>query len=224
MRLILIDAEIEAGAQAELMLRAEAYAVDRARTYSSADLALRTENYDLILLDLKLPDGSGLELIRKYRLRGGDAPVFVVTAPVKLADRVDALDGGADDYLTKPFYKDEMLARVRALLRRQPVLTQSWVEHGKLRVNFATHQTIFANAPVHLTLREFATLRALLSSIDRVVTLEQLERKVYSSGEEVESNAISVYIHRLRKKFGSGLIKNIHGVGFLIPSELKSES
>ena len=216
MRILLIDDDLDTGGLTDSTLRREAYAVDWVRSRQNATLALRTQTYDVILLDLKLPDGNGLTLLRHYRGTGGKVPVLIVTAAASIAERVHALDAGADDFLLKPFAFDEMLARVRALLRRPAGQAQTWIDHAHLRVNLASHQVTLQGAPVHLTLREFAILRTLLGSAGKVMPTEQIETRVYGWGEEVESNAIHVYIHHLRKKLGAGLIKNVRGAGYMI--------
>jgi two-component system OmpR family response regulator/two-component system response regulator QseB len=214
MRLLLVEDDPMIGESMEEILRAASYAVDWVRDGSSADLALTAQAYDLVLLDLGLPGKRGLDVLRAYRQRGGDAPVLIVTARDASADRVEGLDAGADDYVVKPFDADEFHARVRALLRRRSGRTQSSITHGNLTVNFASHEVTLGGEPLHLSAREFALLRALLDSPGSVVSKAQLEEKIYGWGEEIESNAIDVYIHHLRKKLGASFIKNVRGVGY----------
>ena len=205
------------GESMEEALRADNYAVDWARDGRSADLAMQSQPYDLVLLDLGLPRMTGLELLRKFRRGGGDAPVLIVTAREATAARVEGLDAGADDYLVKPFDLDELLARVRALLRRRSGRTQSVIEHGRLVLDASTHEVSFDGQPLRLPAREFALLRALLDKPGQVLSRAQLEEKMYGWGDEIESNAIDVYIHHLRKKLGSDFILNVRGVGYKVP-------
>ena len=195
-------------------LRGESYAVDWVRDGQAAELAMAGFDYDLLLLDLGLPGKQGMAVLRAMRARGGDVPVLIVTARDSTADRVEGLDAGADDYLVKPFDLDELLARIRALLRRRVARTRSVIEHGRLTLDLASHEVTFDGAPVKLSAREFAVLRALLDAPGSVLSKSQLEEKLYGWNAEIESNAIDVYIHHLRKKFGADFIQNVRGVGY----------
>ncbi len=197
-------------------LRGENYAVDWVRDGQSAELAAIAVTYDLILLDLGLPGKSGMDLLRSLRLRGIDVPLLIVTARDGTPARVEGLDAGADDYLVKPFDLDELLARIRALLRRRVSRSRSVIVHGRLTLDLASHDVTFDGAPVRLPAREFAVLRALLDEPGRVVSKSQLEEKLYGWNCEIESNAIDVYVHHLRKKFGPSFIQNVRGVGYKI--------
>jgi len=214
MRLLLIEDDPMIGESMEEVLRRENYAVDWVRDGDSAMLALHQDVYHLLLLDLGLPKKQGLEVLRQYRAQGGAVPVLIVTARDATSSRVEGLDAGADDYLIKPFDIDELLARIRALLRRGKAPNQALVSHLGLQVDMAAHVASFNGEPLHLPAREFAVLRALLDAPGRVVSKAKLEESIYGWGEEIESNAIDVYIHHLRKKLGSGFIKNIRGVGY----------
>jgi len=214
MRLLLIEDDPMIGESMEEVLRREHYAVDWVRDGDSAMLALRQDVYHLLLLDLGLPGTQGMEVLRQYRAHGGTVPVLIVTARDAPPSRVLGLDAGADDYLVKPFDIDELLARIRALLRRGKAAQQVQVSFRGLQVDMAAHTASFNGVPLHLPAREFAVLRALLDTPGSVVTKRQLEESIYGWGEEVESNAIDVHIHHLRKKLGSGFIKNIRGVGY----------
>ena len=214
MRLLVVEDDPMIGESIEAGLRGENYAVDWVRDGHAAELALAGFSYDLILLDLGLPRLQGLQLLRQYRSHGGDVPILIVTARDGTAARVEGLDAGADDYLVKPFDLDELLARIRALLRRRVARTQSVVSHGPLTLNMATHEVTLAGAPLKLSAREFSVLRVLLDSPGSVVTKAQLEEKLYGWNEEIESNAVDVYIHHLRKKLGAGFIANVRGVGY----------
>ncbi|MHA4870923.1 response regulator transcription factor [Duganella sp. PWIR1] len=214
MRLLLIEDDPMIGESMEEVLRRENYAVDWVRDGDNALLALRQDIYDLVLLDLGLPSKPGIQVLERYRVLGGAAPVLIVTARDATSSRVEGLDSGADDYLVKPFEVDELLARVRALLRRGKAPTQALVRHRGLQVDMACHVASLNGEPLHLPAREFAVLRALLDVPGRVISKAQLEDKVYGWGEEIESNAIDVYIHHLRKKLGNDFIQNVRGVGY----------
>ncbi|MBA5690706.1 response regulator [Rugamonas apoptosis] len=214
MRLLLIEDDPMIGESLEEVLRRENYAVDWVRDGDGAMLALHQDVYNLLLLDLGLPKQQGMDVLRQYRAQGGAAPVLIVTARDAMASRVEGLDAGADDYLIKPFDIDELLARIRALLRRGKAPNQALVSYGGLQVDMAAHIASFNGTPLHLPAREFAVLRALLDTPGSVVSKNKLEDSIYGWGEEIESNAIDVYIHHLRKKLGSGFIKNVRGVGY----------
>lgn len=215
-RLLLVEDDGMIGESLEEGLRAEGYAVDWVRTGGNAELALATGVYDLILLDLGLPEKSGLDVLRQYRRRGGESPVLVVTARDATADRITGLDSGADDYLIKPFDFDEAFARIRALLRRRSGRATPDIVHGDLVLNIATREVTHAGAPVALSAREFAVLHALMEYPGEVVAKAALEEKLYGWNEEVESNTVEVHIHHLRKKLAHGLIVNVRGVGYKV--------
>jgi two-component system response regulator QseB len=214
MRILLIEDDPMIGESMEEALHGESYAVDWVLDGMSAELAMRQDVYDLLLLDLGLPKKQGMDLLRRYRSQGGNTPVLIVTARDATAARVEGLDAGADDYLVKPFDVDELLARIRAVLRRRGGHTNAVVSHGGLSVNLAAHEAVFKGLPLHLSSREFSVLRALLEMPGSVVSKRELEEKIYGWGEEIESNAIDVYIHHLRKKLGADFIKNVRGVGY----------
>ena len=173
--------------------------------------------YQLLLLDLGLPKISGLELLKALRRAGNRIPVLILTARDAVADRVAGLDAGADDYLVKPFDLEELAARIRALLRRQAGRAQPEIRLGDLSLNPATHEVRLRGQPVNLSAREFALLHAFLDRPGAVFSRAQLEEKLYGWNEEVESNTVEVYIHALRKKLGADLIKNVRGVGYMVP-------
>ncbi len=218
MKLLLVEDDPMIGESVAEALHGENYAVDWIRDGRSAELAVTSAEYDLILLDLGLPKMSGLDFLRHYRGQSGDAPVLIMTARDSTPARVEGLDAGADDYLIKPFDLDELMARIRALLRRRAGRTQPIISHGPLTLNLATHEVTLANTPVHLSAREFSVLRALLDSPGSVLSKNQLEEKLYGWNEEIESNTIDVYIHHLRKKLGANFIKNVRGVGYKVTS------
>nr|WP_207393435.1 response regulator transcription factor [Duganella aceris] len=217
-RLLLVEDDPMIGESIEDGLRGENYAVDWVRDGRDAELALGGVDYDLMLLDLGLPGKQGMDVLRTARTRGADLPVLIITARDGTPARVEGLDAGADDYLVKPFDLDELLARIRALLRRRVSRTRSVIEHGGLRLDLASHEVTFGGEAVKLSAREFSVLRALLDNPGSVVSKSQLEEKLYGWNTEVESNTVDVYVHHLRKKFGADFIKNVRGVGYKIPA------
>nr|WP_255490680.1 response regulator transcription factor [Duganella sp. CY15W] len=214
--MLLVEDDPMIGESIEEGLRGESYAVDWVRDGQAADLALNTVGYDLLLLDLGLPKKQGMAVLHTLRARGDDLPVLIITARDSTPARVDGLDSGADDYLVKPFDLDELLARVRALLRRRVARTRSMVTHGLLTLDLASHEVTFEGQPVKLSAREFSVLRALLDNPGSVVSKSQLEEKLYGWNAEVESNTVDVYVHHLRKKFGADFIRNVRGVGYKV--------
>ena len=172
-----------------------------------------------MILDIGLPGISGLDVLKKARNQGYGIPVLILTAQDGVSDRVTGLDTGADDYLSKPFELDELCARLRALIRRSQGLPGQKIRYQDILLDPAAHTVSKDNQPVELSRREFALLQELLSSCGRVLSRSQLEDKLYSWGDEVESNAIEVHIHHLRKRFGSDLIKTVRGVGYIIAKQ-----
>jgi len=219
MRLLLAEDDPMIGKSVQIGLKKEAYAVDWVRDGVAAELALIHDVYDLLLLDLGLPRKSGLEVLAGLRAKKNTLPVLILTARDAVADRVKGLDRGADDYLVKPFDLDELTARVRALLRRRGGRAEPVIEHGGLRVNPVSHEVSLNGQPVSLSAREFALLTALLERPGVPLSRKQLEDRIYGWGEEVESNAVEVYIHALRRKLDSEWVRNVRGVGYLVPSQ-----
>lgn len=199
------------------LLRAEQYAVDWARDGNAADTALRTQAYDLVLLDLGLPHRDGLTVLRDLRARKDRTPVLVATARDAVAQRIEGLDAGADDYVLKPYDLHELLARIRALLRRAAGRAEPVYEHQGVSINPATREVTVHGIPVVLSGREWAVLEPLIARPGMVLSRQQLEDKLYGWGDEVSSNAVEVYIHGLRKKLGPELVLNVRGVGYLVP-------
>ena len=220
MRLLLVEDDRMIGDSLRQALRDEGYAVDWVYDARAANATLATERFDLVLLDLGLPNaqhwGSGLDVLRALRERKDATPVIVLTARDALGDRVEGLDAGADDYLVKPFELDELNARMRAVLRRHAGRGEPVFAHGGLRLDPATRQVTLQGEPVALSAREFAVLEALLARPGAILSRAQLEDRLYGWGEEIESNAVSVYIHQLRRKLGADAIRNVRGVGYYI--------
>ena len=191
-------------------------AVDWVRDAASAAPALESEPFDLLLLDLGLPGSDGLTLLKALRGRGSPLPVLIITARDAVADRVAGLDAGADDDLVKPFDLDELAARIRALLRRQSGRTEPRLEHSGVVLDPATHRVTRDGADVALSPREFALLELLLERPGAILSRGQLEERLYGWGEEVESNAVEVHIHGLRRKLGTQFILTVRGVGYRV--------
>ncbi len=219
MRLLLVEDDAMIGDAVLHLLRGEGYAVDWVRDGTMADTALRSAQYDLVLLDLGLPKRDGIEVLRSLRVRRDAVPVLVATARDAAGDRVAGLDAGADDYVVKPYDTDELLARIRALLRRSAGRAEPVFEHKGVSLNPATREALLNGQPVPLSSREWAVLEALLARPGVVLSRAQLEEKLFSWKDEVSSNAVEVYIHGVRKKLGNDLIQTVRGLGYLVPKE-----
>jgi len=217
MRILLVEDDLMIGESVLDCLRAEHYAVDWVRDGNAAELALRTDTYDLILLDLGLPKRDGLALLRDLRTRKDRTPVLIATARDAVSDRIAGLDAGADDYIVKPYDVDELLARMRALIRRSAGRAEPVFEHDGITIDPQAHAAMVDGTPVALTAREWAVLEPLIARPGMIFSRAQLEEKLYSWKDSVSSNAVEVYIHGLRKKLGPNLIQNVRGVGYVIP-------
>ena len=217
MRILLVEDDPLLGDGLAAGLRQHGFAVDWLKDGDSAQAALRSERFDLVVLDLGLPKRSGMDVLRGLRADGLVTPVLILTARDATADKIAGLDGGADDYLVKPIDLDELAARIRALLRRASGRAEPALRHGGLVLDPAAHEVEFDGRPVELSAREFAVLHALLANAGRVMTRGQLEQSIYGWNEEPDSNALEVHIHHLRRKFGAALIKTLRGVGYTIP-------
>jgi len=216
MRLLLVEDDPLLGDGIRAGLRQEGYTVDWLQDGESAEQALKNESFDLMVLDLGLPKRSGLEVLHDLRSRGDKLPVLILTARDTVADRVGGLDAGADDYLVKPFALDELTARLRALLRRQGDRAVNLIQHGPLQLDPQAHSVSLEGQAVELSPREFALLQLLLEQRGKVLSKQRLEENLYAWGDEIESNAIEVYIHHLRRKLGANLIRTVRGVGYVI--------
>jgi DNA-binding response OmpR family regulator len=219
MRILLVEDDPMIGTAVLDVLRSENYAVDWVRDGLAADSALTSEKYDLVLLDLGLPKADGLHVLRSLRARRDTVPVLVATARDAVGDRVAGLDAGADDYIVKPYDTDELLARVRALLRRSAGRGEPVITHKGLELNPATHEASLQGEALNLSPREWALLEPMLRRPGVVFSRAQLEQKLYSWKHEVSSNAVEVYIHGLRKKLGAEFIRTVRGLGYVIPRE-----
>ncbi len=199
-------------------LTQSAHSVDVARTGDEADHALRTNQYELVVLDLGLPKVDGFDVLRRLRARRSTVPVIVVTARDSLDDRIHGLDLGADDYLTKPFHLSELEARIRALFRRAHAAASSELVHGRLRLDLAGRRVYGDDRPLELSAREFAVLELLLVRIARVVTRQQIRDHLYGWDDTSSSNGVEVFVHRLRRKlepYGVD-IRTVRGMGYLV--------
>jgi len=201
-------------------LKRDGFAVDWVHDAAAATRVLGTEPFELMLLDLGLPGGDGLSVLRALRARGESLPVLIITARDAVSDRVAGLDAGADDYLIKPFDLDELAARLRALLRRKAGRTAPAIEHEGVVLDPAAHRVTRNGTEVTLSPREFALLQLLLERPGTILSRAQLEERLYGWGEEVESNAVEVHIHGLRRKLGAQFILTVRGVGYRVrPSQ-----
>ena len=216
MRVLLIEDDRMIGTAMQQALKDAAYAVDWVTDGETAIHAAETESYELALLDLGLPKADGLEVLRRLRTLGRRLPVIVVTARDGVDDRIDGLDLGADDYLVKPFEIRELLARMRAVLRREGSGSAPLLSNGKLSLDPATREASLFGESALLTAREFALMQALLARPGTVMSRSELERQIYGWNEEVESNAIEYLIHTVRKKLGATAIRNVRGVGWMV--------
>ena len=214
MRILLVEDDEMVGEALRAALRQQGLAADWVRDGETALAVTATEAFDAVLLDLGLPRRGGLEVLRAMRARGSATPVIVLTARDALADKVAGLDAGADDYLVKPFDLDELLARLRAVRRRQAGRAEPVLQVADLRLDPATREVSRGGRPILLSAREFAVLQALLERPGAIISRAQLEDRLYGWGEELESNAISVYMHQLRRKLGDDLLHTVRGLGY----------
>lgn len=216
MRLLLVEDDRMVGEAVYRGLRQDGFSVDWIQDARAAETALGTERYDCVLLDLGLPNKDGIQVLRGLRAKKNDVPVVVVTARDAISDRVSGLDSGADDYVVKPFDLDELAARVRAVVRRREGRAQSEIQHGELTLNTSTREARYRGSAMPLSPREFAVLEALAARPGAILSRPQLEERIYGWGEEIESNAVEVFIHSLRKKLGAEFIRTVRGVGYML--------
>lgn len=216
MRLLLVEDDTMIGESVRSGLRQDGFVVDWVQDGKAAELALSNEPYALLLLDLGLPRKDGLDVLRSLRKNSNPIPVLILTARDSVADRVQGLDAGADDYLVKPFDLDELAARIRALLRRQSGRSEPVIRCGEVTLNPTTHQVFQGEKEIILSAKEFSVLHALIDRPGAVLSRVQLEQHLYGWNEEIESNTIEVHIHNLRKKLGGDFIRNVRGVGYMV--------
>ena len=215
MKLLLVEDNSTLGDGTRKGLQHDGFSVDWVKTKGDAILSLETQTYDLILLDIGLPDGSGLKVLSNLRANQQNTPVLILTALNATSDRVRGLDMGADDYVVKPFDLDELSARIRALHRRNHSLVTSILTLKGVILDPAAHSITQNGKLVDLGIKEFSILQTLFERAGRVVTKSDLEENLYGWGDEVSSNAIEVIVHRIRKKLGADIIKTIRGVGYI---------
>ncbi|MFZ2300537.1 MAG: response regulator [Gallionella sp.] len=219
MRVLVVEDDALLGDAIQAGLKQSGYAVDWMNDGISAEQALTTEPYAAVVLDLGLPRLSGLEVLRHLRGRNIHIPVLILTAMDTVDDRIKGLDAGADDYLIKPFDMGELAARLRALIRRASGKTEPLLEVAGVSLDPAAHRVLYRGKPVELSNKEFALLHALMLNAGKVLSRAKLEEQLYAWGDEVESNAVEVHIHHLRRKLFPELIETIRGVGYLMPRD-----
>jgi two-component system OmpR family response regulator len=216
MRVLLVEDDPMIGAAVCVALRDGAYAVDWVRDGLAAESALAHATHEAVLLDLGLPGRDGLEVLRRLRQAGNSLPVIILTARDGVQDRISGLDLGADDYLQKPFNVDELLARLRAIMRRAAGKATPLLGNGQVQLDPATREASCGGVAQLLSAREFSLLHALLMRPGAILTRSELEERIYGWNEEVESNAVDFLIHGVRKKLGQGVIKNVRGAGWMV--------
>jgi two-component system OmpR family response regulator len=214
MRILLVEDDEALGEALRDQIAADGHAVDWVKRLGEADEHIRMITYDLILLDLMLPDGRGIDLLQRRRKSGDVTPVIILTARDQISDRIAGLNAGGDDYLVKPFDLSELSARIAAVSRRYFGNPNPWIRHGDLEIDLAGRQAFRGGRPVDLTGREWALLEAFLQRPGMILSKRQVEDRLYAFGSEIESNTIEVHVSRLRKKLGPNAIQTIRGVGY----------
>lgn len=217
MRLLLVEDDEMLGESLQKGIIDEGYVVDWVKSADEGSFAIQSAIYDLLMLDLGLPDYSGLEVVKKIRNQNNKVPIIIITAKDTIQDRVIGLDVGADDYLIKPFSLDELFARFRAIFRRLGGRADPLIEYYGLALNPKTFEAMLDKEIHKLSNKEFAILMALLETPGAPLSKSQLEEKLYGWDDSTQSNTVEVFIHGLRKKLGSKWIKNIRGLGYFIP-------
>ena len=216
MHLLLIEDDPMVGQALQTVLQNEAYAVDWVRDGNQGLIAARSGGIALVLLDLGLPGRDGLDLLRQLRSQGSDLPVLILTARDELDDRVAGLDAGADDYLIKPVDTDELMARLRAILRRRGGGGTNQISNGEIVLDLATHEVSYRDISQVLPRREFVLLALLMERPGVIFSRSQIEDRIYAWGDEPESNVVDVLLHSIRRRFGAGIIRNVRGTGWMV--------
>ncbi|GIX54933.1 response regulator transcription factor [Chitinivorax sp. PXF-14] len=220
MRVLLVEDDPMIGEAIQGALKDASYATDWVKDGQTALTTLGCQHYDLVLLDLGLPGKDGLEVLASIRAKDNPVPLLIITARDGLDDRLRGLDGGADDYVSKPFQMAELLARMRAVMRRKGGTASPALTNGVVSLDPATKEaSVNGGSPVQLSNREFSLLQALLVRPGAILSRSELEDRIYGWGEEVESNAVEFLIHALRRKLGSEVIKNVRGVGWMVSKD-----
>lgn len=217
MSILLVEDDAALAAGLRQALRAEGFAVNHVATGTEALHVIATEKPEIVILDLGLPDMDGLSVLKRLRVANPDLPVLLLTARSTSGDKVAGLDSGADDYLAKPFDMPELLARLRAIIRRASATGANLIEVGDVSLDIGSMKVLVGGQEVDLPRREYMLLKVLLEGAGKIQTRDSLEQKLYSWGEEVASNALEVHIHHLRKKLGADLIRTVRGVGYTVP-------
>ena len=217
MRLLVVEDDLLLGNGIQVALQQIGYAVDWLTDGEAAIHALNVETFDGVILDLNLPRKSGLEILKQLRESGHTLPILILTAKDTLQDKIRGLDLGADDYMIKPFELNELLARLRALLRRSKGRATTYLEYKELRLDPNNFIVTFNEETIAMSNKEFAILQTLLENVGHIISRQRLEESIYAWDSMVESNAVEVHIHHLRKKIGKNLIKTIRGMGYMIP-------
>ncbi len=220
MRILVVEDDPLLGDAVRAGLRQRGFDVDWVRDGVAAEVALRAQEFAAVVLDLGLPRLDGMRLLEKERAKGNRVPVLVLTARDAIGDRIKGFDTGADDYVVKPVDLDELAARLRALVRRARGDPAPILEPGSLRLDPAARTVVWRGRPVELQAREFNLLHELMLNAGRVLSREQIEARLYAWGEEVESNAVEVHVHHLRRKLAPELIRTVRGVGYVFPREV----
>lgn len=215
-RILLVEDDQMIGEEVREGLIRRGFTTEWVRTVTSGEEALKIDKFDLLVLDLGLPDGSGLDLLKSLRGMGNAIPVIILTAWDAVSDRIKGLDSGSDDYMVKPFDLDELAARIRVQLRRSSGRVRNLIEYGPVSVDPSTMEVTFDRNPVNFSRNEYILLLTFLENPGKVFSRSELEKVLYGWEQEVESNTIQVYIHNLRKKLGKDFIRNIHGLGYLV--------
>lgn len=213
-RLLVVEDDAMLGEAVKAGLEQDGFAVDWVRDGVSANLAIKSHDYSAMVLDLGLPRLTGIGLLKALRAEGIGVPTIIITARDRVEDRIAGLDAGADDYVIKPFDLDELAARLRAVLRRVSGRARDEIRAGGLTLDLASREAVYEGKRIELTAREFSLIRALAEQPGRVVSRASLESTLYSWGQEVDSNAIEVHIHNLRRKLGTGAIATVRGMGY----------
>jgi two-component system response regulator QseB len=216
MRILLVEDDSMLAKTIKNALEDDGNVVDAVMDYEECESALATTEFEIILLDINLPKKSGLEILQNLRAKKDTTPVLILTARDSIPQKIEGLNLGADDYLAKPFDLDELLARIRSLVRRSKGIASATLTHGNILLNPLNHSVTHDGKKIEVTPKEFAILKLLLENIDKVISRARLEELLYSWDDSIESNALEVHIHHLRKKLGQQLIKTIRSAGYII--------
>ncbi len=219
MRILLVEDDIMLGQTVKEAIEQEHYVVDLVTDAAMCEAAIATTKFDLILLDINLPDKSGIEILKNIRNSKNNIPILILTARDSINQKIEGLNNGADDYLVKPFDLEELLARINALARRSKGISNPTIIYGELELNPFTHKFTNNKAEIDLSPKEFVIMKSLMENIGKVISKDSLENILYSWDDSVESNTVEVHIHHLRKKINRNIIKTIRGIGYIIEEE-----